>query len=90
MHGGKESRSPELLSLGAEKILAAIMSSTAIEKKSKIVTPMSVSLCKMAYKIIKYGLPLIRHFYKINSEDTKGDFRDRCRELDLKMVPSAC
>ena len=34
--------------------------------------------------IIKYGLPLIRHFYKTNSEDNDEDFRKRCKGVRLE------
>ena len=34
--------------------------------------------------IIKYGLPLIGHFYKTNSEDNDGDFCKRCKRVRLE------
>ena len=34
--------------------------------------------------IIKYGLPLIHHFKKTNSEDNSGEFSKRCKRLGLE------
>ena len=34
--------------------------------------------------IIKYGLPLIIHFRKTNSEDNNGDFPKRCKRVRLE------
>ena len=34
--------------------------------------------------MIKYGLPLIRHFQKTNPKDSNGDFRKTCERVRLE------